>query len=226
MAKINGIIERVKDNGPTKGKFGTQYRISLSVEDEWYSGFFSKSADRLNIEEGNTCTFSYSVNGEYKNIDTKTFKVTGAAEDSQGEDDDDAAAAPSLKPTAKTYVTSPSILGQIKGNALTNGVQMAIASGKLDAEAVFNFSMLVLAVSAKLDKVVERVLASPEQTISYLSGLSEEKQPEPVPTHGPKPVAAASKPKAAPPPKPEPVVDPDPISPEHPFEGFSDDLPF
>jgi hypothetical protein len=103
---------------------------------------------------------------------------------------------------------------------------MAIASGKLDAEAVFNFSMLVLAVSAKLDKVVERVLASPEQTISYLVGLSEEKQPEPVPTHAPKPLAAASKPKAAPPPKPEPVADPDPINPEHPFEGFSDDLPF
>ena len=233
MSIIKGVAEKVWDNGKTKGRFGWQHRITIEVDGERYSGFFKKSADELGLEEGSFVQFSYTENGEYKNIDVKTFEC------SEGADDDTPPPRRSAPPTSgrkgatsggkPTDMDRRIAIGQAVNNAIelySNGMVKDLRAGlktaiELRAVAEHFYDKLLAGVD-----VATALKAAPEQQ----DAAPEEAKDKPA--SGRKGKAAATdkaKParrRAAPPPPPEPDPEPEQEDDAGDPEGFDDDIPF
>lgn len=217
--KVEGTIEQVYDNGPKKGRFGTQHRITIVVDGERYSGFFSKSAEALGLEEGKTASFTATQNGEYWNVDTKSLKVSGPSK-------------PSGKPSGKPQSYSGSGNAGIKvGHALNNAVNLAIADGDLTVDNIHRHAVRILALSVKLESQFDNII---EMAPKVLQACKEEEKgseesPESEPEAPPpskaksKKAPAKSKAKAVPPPE-EDEEEGEDVGDEEP--AWDDDIPF
>lgn len=145
--KVKGVIEAFKDNGPVKGKFGTQYRISVTVDDERYSGFFSKSAEKLGIEEGRVCLFNYIEKGEYKNIDTKSFKVSEPVESDDADEDEAPKAKPAPAKAAAPFVKKDIDRNIARGQAVNNAVLLFVNGKAPDLRSALRTAIELHAVA-------------------------------------------------------------------------------
>ncbi len=223
---VKGVVQAVKDAGPKKGKYGTQYRISLKVDDEWYGGFFGKSADDLGLEEGKLVTFDVVYNGEYKNIETKTLKVSASQEAPKQQGKAGGATA------GKTAYSGGNNAGIKVGHAINNAVQLAIAAKTTDLKSIHGLAVDIIALSVKLEGQFDQIVATAAQRLAKASG-EEPAQEAPAETPKAKP-ATKAKPaakKAAPPPPPPPEPDePESENDEPPTDpgepDFDDDIPF
>lgn len=224
---VKGVVQAVKDAGPKKGKYGTQYRISLKVDDEWYGGFFGKSAEALGLEEGKLVTFDVVYNGEYKNIETKTLKVS----DSQEAPKKQAASTGGSSGSAGKAYSGGNNAGIKVGHAINNAVQLAIAAKTTDLKSIHGLAVDIIALSVKLEGQFEQIVASAAARLAKASG-AEPQQEAPAEQPKAKPAAKAKPaPKKAPPPPPEPEADDTasenddpPTDPGEP--DFDDDIPF
>lgn len=173
MSTVKGTATNIRDNGPVKGKYGTQHRIGLKVNGESYSGFFSKSAEDLGLEDGKLVTFSYTEKGKYKNIDAKTLKVSTTV-------DSGAAAASAPSPSK---VVNKAYAGVTVGMALNNACQL-IAHGVVkpkEGEPVLplieKVSRAILALTVKLESgTPETATTTPAPVVAKKKPASE---PEP-----------------------------------------------
>jgi len=219
MSNVKGIISGVKDNGPTKGKYGTQYRIGFVVDGERYSGFFGKSAEGLGLEDGKLVTFTYTEKGEYKNIDPKSLKVSSVAE------------APASSPSAPRAAGGQKIAGVTVGMALNNACNLiahgiVVAPEGMVLTTIEKVAKGILALSAKL----EQGSPAPAPAVATAKPVSapveapEDEEEEEASEPAPPPKKVAKAPVAAPTAKPvakgkaKPVVEDEP--------SYDDDVPF
>lgn len=210
---VEGYLQVVKDAGPSKGKYGTQYRISIKVEEEWYSGFFAKSAESLGLEEGRLVTFDYTEKGDFKNVDTKSLKVSTTV-------------APATA-TGGRKINPEYAVGR-----WVNGAVALVQSGRVDD---LKQGILLCAAAEQWATVhFERILADSKGL--DITGGKDQPAAEAPSVPASKPKAAATKPKAKATPAPEPIPEPEPEPAfDEPAEEasdaeaepeFSDDIPF
>lgn len=231
MSTIKGVVSVVKDNGPTKGKFGIQHRISICIEDAWYSGFFKKSAAHLGLAVGAFVTFSYSESGQYKNIDVKTFDVAEPAYPSEEEETPPKAKPAPVASGKPTPIDRNIARGQAVNNAVTlyvhgkvgslrDGLRAAI---ELHAVAEHYFDTILKGVN------VGTALKAPPNTGAAGNGSSAEASATPASaaeSPGTAPATPARKAKKAPPKAPPPPPEPEPDAEDATDDDFSDEVPF
>lgn len=215
---VKGIISGLKDNGPTKGKYGTQYRIGFKVDGEMYSGFFGKDADSLGLEDGKLVTFTYTEKGEYKNIDAKSLKVSAVAK----------ADVPSSSVAAKaTGKIAGVTVGMALNNAtllLANGVVKAPEGGVL--ATLEKVAKGILSLSAKLEAggvAPAAPVAAAKPATAPVEAVEDEEEEE-AEEVAPPPKKAAKAPVAAPTAKPAGKAKAKPAEDDEPY--YSDDIPF
>lgn len=75
-----GVVTK-KDERAQKTKYGTTPKVSLQINNHWYSTFVrEENKDSLDsISEGDTVRISYVMSGEYRNITDTIEKVKDAA---------------------------------------------------------------------------------------------------------------------------------------------------
>lgn len=208
------IIEAVKDDGGSKGKFGWQHKIGIKVGGEWYGGWTAKSAEDQGLEVGRLVSFEATENGQYKNFVAKTLKVSKSTEPAPS------GAAAAGKPTAaKTDYQA----GVKVGHAINNAVALAIAAKTTDIESIGKLAISILKLSKRLEDAFPTVMGAakpeakpkPEPKVEEVEEVEEEEE-EAAPPPPPKATKPkVTKPKAVPPP-PAPEAD----------DGFDDDIPF
>lgn len=220
---VKGVVQKFKDAGPQKGKFGIQHRISLQVEGEWYSGFFGKSAESLKLRDGCVVSFTYTEKGDFKNIDVKSLQVSEPAEQPAKVD----APAATSKPAYRSGDAGIKV-----GHAINNAVQLGVAAGKTDIKSLHGFAVDILTLSRKLEGQYEQIVAVADKKIAAgtVGAAPAEKS-----AATPEKAAETPKPKAKPGPKPKPKPAPEP-EPEYEEQeetaepdaepDFDDDIPF
>lgn len=172
--QVKGVIESLKDDGGKKGRFGVQHRVSLSINGEWYSGFFNKSAESLRLAEGKLVKFDVVEKNGYKNIDTKSLQVSTSAPVSVA-----------ARPGGSGNST---IEGATVGNALNNAVLMAIAMGDTSPANIHRLAGIIVTVGQKvrageLEPAVEAPAASSAKP-KPATRAKPKPSPEPEPDEG------------------------------------------
>lgn len=224
--QIKGIIEAANDKGAIKGKFGTQYRVSIKVDGEWYNGFMNKSAESLGLEEGRLVTFTAVQKGDFLNIDPKSLKVSPAPAEASG------SKAPAQGKPA--YSGNSSTAGIKVGHAINNAVNLAIAEGKTDLRTIHTHAARILALSVKLEAQFPTIVGKADEIYAKATGEAEQSAPaeKASSAEGKKTTKAPAKKKAAPPPPPEEEEEEgegeEADQPDEQDSGpsFDDDIPF
>lgn len=81
MSTVTGVVESISINAgkSPKGKAWTKY--GFKVDGEWYSGFRSaENAAQLDaVNEGSTVQIEFTINGQWKNLDSITVTSESVA---------------------------------------------------------------------------------------------------------------------------------------------------
>lgn len=70
MSEVIGVIQALKRDSNVKTKFGVKEKVSVKVNDEWYSSFLNKELEEslIPVAQNDQVRVTYEVSGKYKNL--------------------------------------------------------------------------------------------------------------------------------------------------------------
>lgn len=153
MGKITGVVQRISERD-VNTKFGASVNVGINIDGEWYSALTKHGKADLNVQEGKTVRFSFTENGKYKNIDSKTFQVSNKA-----------AVAVEKPASSGGGSTGGNIAGVKVGHSLTNAVQLAIADKDPSIENIKKRAVAILNLSKLLEDNFDSLFVEPEKAV-------------------------------------------------------------
>lgn len=221
--QVKGIVQKFYDNGTQDGKWGVQYKVAIEVAGTKYSAFLAKPAATLGLAVGKQVEFAYTENGQYKNMDAKSLKISEAPAQQ---------AAPAQRASAPAAANNQQA-GIKVGHAINNAVQLACAKGDTSLLTIHSLAADILALSVKLESQYGQIVGHAEER--YQARVTA--NPTPAEQPAPEPAAAApvkakatrkTAAKATPQPEPTPAPEPQPEPQPEPAQQdeWVDDIPF
>lgn len=208
---IKGTVEGFKCD-EKQGRKGKYYSVGVKVNGQWYNGLSNKQLADCN---GKVVSFDTVENGEYVNIDFKSFSVSATAP------------APE-KREGKAYSAGGGggngLAGVKVGHAINNAVVLAAAKGDTSLKTIYNLAVDIIALGVALEGRFEGIVATAGDRLKQANGAAPapaEKAEAPAPK-------AKAKAKAKPAPEPEPEPEPETEAAEvlDTQPDFDDDIPF